>query len=163
MQGIGGRLVRLASWRTLLVMALTMGVLGMQTGRGTLAYFTDKAADRDDWDQMLPIAQQYDFKVSGEITGYDTFDNDEVVLWAKPEIPGLAEQREAMVAALNEAGFTVDDKFDFNPHITVAYDWQGEVPTLEQPIPVSFDGLYFYRGENMQKVASGRLAAPIVR
>jgi predicted ribosomally synthesized peptide with SipW-like signal peptide len=41
MKGIGWRLVRLASWRTLLVMALTMGVLGMQTGRGTLAYFTD--------------------------------------------------------------------------------------------------------------------------
>src|SRR5207245_9079507 len=38
---IGRRLVRMASWRTLLVMALTLGVLGMQTGRGTLAYFTD--------------------------------------------------------------------------------------------------------------------------
>jgi predicted ribosomally synthesized peptide with SipW-like signal peptide len=41
MKGIWWRLVRMASWRTLLVMALTMGVLGMQTGRGTLAYFTD--------------------------------------------------------------------------------------------------------------------------
>jgi predicted ribosomally synthesized peptide with SipW-like signal peptide len=44
MKGIGWRLVRLASWRTLLVMALTMGVLGMQSGRGTLAYFTDSVA-----------------------------------------------------------------------------------------------------------------------
>jgi predicted ribosomally synthesized peptide with SipW-like signal peptide len=44
MKGMGFRLVRLASWRTLLVMALTMGVLGMQSGRGTLAYFTDSVA-----------------------------------------------------------------------------------------------------------------------
>src|SRR6185503_17542134 len=44
MKGIGWRLVRLASWRTLLVMALTMGVLGLQSGRGTLAYFTDSVS-----------------------------------------------------------------------------------------------------------------------
>jgi predicted ribosomally synthesized peptide with SipW-like signal peptide len=44
LKGTGFRLVRLASWRTLLVMALTMGVLGMQSGRGTLAYFTDSVA-----------------------------------------------------------------------------------------------------------------------
>jgi predicted ribosomally synthesized peptide with SipW-like signal peptide len=34
----------MASWRTLLVMALTMGVLGMQSGRGTLAFFTDSVS-----------------------------------------------------------------------------------------------------------------------
>ena len=44
MGGVGRHLVRLASWRTLLVMALTMGVLGMQSGRGTLAYFTDSVS-----------------------------------------------------------------------------------------------------------------------
>jgi hypothetical protein len=77
------------------------------------------------------------------------------------------------VADCNAAGFAVDDRFpDFKPHITVAYNWQGDLPELEQPLPMTFDGLYFYRGENMQKVASGtqlqmvdsdRLAAPIVR
>ncbi len=46
----------------------------------TLAYFKDKAADRDDWDQAIEIGKQYDFRLSGTIVGYDTFDNDEVVL-----------------------------------------------------------------------------------
>jgi len=119
----------------------------------TLAYFKDKAADRDDWNQAIEIGKQWDWKLTGRILEYDTFQNDEVILWAKPEIPGLAEKREELVAALNEAGFSVDDKFDFNPHITVAYDWKGDVPELEQPIPIQFDGLYFYRGERVEKVA----------
>ena len=121
----------------------------------TLAYFKDAAADRDDWDQAVQIGKQFNFNLSGEITGYGTFDNDEVVLWAKPEVPGLAEEREKLVAALNEAGFPVDDRFpDFKPHITLAYDWVGNVPELTQPIPVTFDGLYFYRGERVEKVAA---------
>jgi len=122
----------------------------------TLAYFKDAAADRDDWDQAIQIGKQFNFNLFGEITGYGTFDNDEVVLWAQPEVPGLAEEREKLVAALNKAGFPVDDRFpDFKPHITIAYDWQGDVPELEQPIPVTFDGLYFYRGERVEKVAAG--------
>ena len=58
----------------------------------TVAYFKDAAADRDDWDQMLEIAKRHNFALSGEITGYGTFDNDEVVLWAQPENPGRPGQ-----------------------------------------------------------------------
>lgn len=43
MREVGDRLVRLASWRVLLALALVLGVLGMQSGRGTLAYFTSTA------------------------------------------------------------------------------------------------------------------------
>ncbi len=126
----------------------------------TLAYFKDAAADRDDWDTVKQIASKYtQFNgLQGSITGYGTFDNEEVVLWAQPEVPGLEELRERLVKDCNDAGFPVDDKFpDFKPHITLAYDWEGDVPELEQPIPVTFDGLYFYQGEKMQKVASSNV------
>src|SRR3954468_23442587 len=41
MNSLVTRLVGMVGWRVVAVLALTVGVLGMQSGRGTLAYFTD--------------------------------------------------------------------------------------------------------------------------
>jgi predicted ribosomally synthesized peptide with SipW-like signal peptide len=44
MNTTAARAVQLASPRTILALALILGVLGMQAGRGTLAYFTDSVS-----------------------------------------------------------------------------------------------------------------------
>lgn len=130
----------------------------------TLAYFIDKAKDRDDWDIVKEIVEEYSKRISpelqGEITGYGTFDNDGTVLWAKPEIPGLEKIRDDLVRYCETAGFEVDKKFDFNPHITLKYYPAGEeveVPELEQPIPVSFDELVFAQGMDLTRFKTAGL------
>jgi predicted ribosomally synthesized peptide with SipW-like signal peptide len=80
MKGMGFRLVRLASWRTLLVMALTMGVLGMQSGRGTLAYFTDSMTST----QNTLVAGTLKLKVDGTTTSPYTQTWNTVLTKLKP-------------------------------------------------------------------------------
>jgi 2'-5' RNA ligase len=115
----------------------------------TLCYFTDKAADRDDWDEVEEIVAQFAKKfpaLSGEIGGYGVFSNEEPVLWAAPAIPQLAELRHELTTACNEAGFNVSDEYGWTPHITLAYDWDDELPKLDSKIPVEFKYLRFARG-----------------
>jgi len=116
----------------------------------TLCYFEDKGADRDDWDEVEQIVQRYAQKypvLKGEIGGYGVFSNEEPVLWASPAIPQLAELRYELYTACNEAGFTVSDKFGWAPHITLAYNWDDDLPKLDAKIPVELEYLRFAKGD----------------
>lgn len=116
----------------------------------TLCYFEDKAADRDDWDEVEEIVKQHAQKypiLKGEIGGYGVFSNEEPVLWAAPAIPQLAELRYELYTACNEAGFTVSDKFGWAPHITLAYNWDDDLPKLDAKIPVKLEYLRFAKGD----------------
>lgn len=117
----------------------------------TLVYFTDKATDRDDWEEIEKIVAQVaaqHAKLVGKIGGFGVFNNDEDVLWASPSIPGLAELRSKLAEACEEAGFTVSDEHGWVPHITLQYGHKGKLPKLDGPIDLEIDALTFARGEN---------------
>lgn len=111
----------------------------------TLAYFEDKAVDRDDWERAIEVARgvalQHE-KLTGKISGIGVFHNEEDVLWASPSIPGLAEFRTAVVEAVEAAGFKVSDLYGYQPHCTLKYDFKGKPPRTDGQA-LSFDAAYF--------------------
>lgn len=117
----------------------------------TLLYFKDKAADRDDWDEVARITEQIANQtptLKGKISGYGMFQNDVDVLWASPSIQGLAELRHKLFEACEDAGFPVSTDHDWAPHITLKYDFKGKLPKIEDPIEFKLDTLSFARGED---------------
>lgn len=115
----------------------------------TLAYFVDKQADRDDWDDVVRIVEQIANQtpsLTGSIGGYGVFQNEVDILWAAPSVPGLAELRHKVVEACNEAGFAVSEDHGWAPHITLKYDFKGKLPRVDDKIEVDFDALSFARG-----------------
>jgi 2'-5' RNA ligase len=99
----------------------------------TLAYFAEKADERDDWEEVERIVEQIAKqhpKLTGKIGGIGVFTNDVDVLWASPNIPGLAELRDDIVEAVEEAGFTVGKDHGWTPHITLKYEFKGKLPKL---------------------------------
>jgi len=118
----------------------------------TLLYFQDKAADRDDWDKLPKILDEVclGYKaLEGEIGGYGVFHGNEdgPVLWAHPDVPELVELRQELLEAVEKGGFKVSDDHGFSPHITLKYGHEGELPKLDSPIPITFDAVYFVRGD----------------
>ena len=115
----------------------------------TLAYFTDKAADRDDWEDLheplANLASQYP-KFTGSINGYGVFNNDEDVLFAIPSVPGLEAFRTKVVEACEEAGFPVSEEHGWVPHITLKYAFEGDLPRFDEPLQLQFPDLRFARG-----------------
>lgn len=117
----------------------------------TLLYFKDKAADRDDWDEVARITEQIANQtpaLKGKISGYGMFQNDVDVLWASPSVQGLAELRHKLFEACEDAGFHVSTDHDWAPHITLKYDFKGKLPKIEEPIEFELDTLSFARGDN---------------
>lgn len=118
----------------------------------TLAYFAEKAADRDDWDKVTRIVEQIaknHSELKGKINGAGIFSNDVDVLWAAPSVPGLAELRDDIVEACEDAGFTVSTDHGWTPHITLKYDFKGKLPVVEIP-EFHLDTLTFARGDNQE-------------
>lgn len=117
----------------------------------TLAYFTDKAADRDDWDEVKKICEtiaNQTAPLSGKIGGVGLFQNDDGdVLWASPSVPGLAELRQKVVEACEDAGFTVSDEHGWVPHITLKYKHRGKLPKLDSDLGLDISELSFAQGE----------------
>lgn len=116
----------------------------------TLCYFSDKAADRDDWDECVKIVEQIAAqhpRLTGKVNGYGVFSNDVDVLWAAPSVPGLAELRHKIFEACEDAGFHVDTKFDWAPHITLKYDHKGKLPKAEG-VEIEFPTLTFAQGDD---------------
>ena len=114
----------------------------------TLAYFVDKAADRDDWDELAKIVESFSNKhgkLTGKIGGYGVFHNDVDVLWASADLPGVNELRHEIVEAAEDAGFMVSKDHSFTPHITLKYDHKGKLPKRD-PIDVTFDELCLTTG-----------------
>lgn len=120
----------------------------------TLAYFAEKADERDDWDEVVRIVEQIAKKhppLSGKIGGVGIFQNDEAenVLWASPNIPGLAELRDDIVEAIKDAGIPLSDTHGWTPHITLKYEFEGKPPHLVN-YDLTLDTLTFARGENQE-------------
>ncbi len=87
----------------------------------TLAYFVDAGADRDDWDDAKEIVKQFADQYGsfeGEVGGFGIFQNEEDVLWASCDIPGINQFHHELVEALDDAGFEVSKEHSFTPHIS---------------------------------------------
>lgn len=117
----------------------------------TLAYLGDSSetplennkarvlAAVDDW------AQRHGRPLRGAVNGVGRFLNVESdgtnAVYVSPDVPGLAELRQALVQAIEAAGFDYAQDHGFTPHITVSYvpaDAPG--PNLRpDEIPVAFD------------------------
>lgn len=121
----------------------------------TLAYFTDKAADRDDWDEVAKIVETIANQTPpliGKIGGYGVFQNDDSpdVLWASPNLPGLEDLRQKVVEACEDAGFNVSDTHGFVPHVTIKYDFKGKLPRVNEENELAINQLSFARGTDKQ-------------
>jgi len=125
----------------------------------TLVYFQDKAADRDDWDEVNKIVEQIANQtpiLQAKIGGYGLFastgeDKQEGgVLWATVDIPGLAELKVKISEACEEAGFLENKEHGYTPHITLKHGWTGELPELKKPIEFEQVNLSVAQGEKKQ-------------
>lgn len=117
----------------------------------TLAYFAEKAADRDDWDEVAKIVETIANQTPplvGKIGGYGVFQNDDNpdVLWASPNLPGLEDLRQKVVEAVEDAGFKVSDEHGWTPHITIKYDFKGKLPRVKDENELAIKELSFARG-----------------
>lgn len=115
----------------------------------TLAYFSDKQADRDDWDEVKKLVEQIANQhppLTGKVSGYGTFSSDDGdVLWASPAVQGLAELRHKIFEACEDAGFHISTEYDWVPHITLKYKHKGRLPKNKE-IELEFKNLSFAGG-----------------
>lgn len=77
------------------------------------------------------------FAMYTQLSGYGVFESSEEdgasALYLKVDSLGLMEFRERMVKALEKAGIEYSRKYDFNPHVTLAYLPKGmKAPELEE-------------------------------
>lgn len=88
----------------------------------TLAYLgKDHEVDRDDLVEAVKEWASSVGDLSGRIQGYGVFENDEKVLWASVNLPGLSEARVALVDTLSDYSIFVASNHDFLPHLTLQY------------------------------------------
>lgn len=119
----------------------------------TLAYFKDKAADRNDWgslhDMLGNIAAQH-LPLSGAIGGQGKFVHDEGKHphWASVDIPGLEDLHHHLVGKLEQAGFPVSHDHGFTPHVTLKYaDPEEDIPqVVKGQIPLEFNHVTLHTG-----------------
>lgn len=122
----------------------------------TLAYFEDKAADRDDWDRaakvVAGIAEQYN-ELKGHVAGHGRFTNDDShISWASVDIPGLDDLRHNLVKDLEAAGFGIHTEHSFTPHITIKYLKPDEDNPCEinKRMPLNFRTICFTKAEHRE-------------
>lgn len=85
--------------------------------------------------------------LDGTIAGVGRFTGgDEDAFYVSPDVPGLPELRQAVVAALVSARVNVADNHGFTPHMTVDYVAPGDpLPAQRvQSLPVRFDSLWLW-------------------
>ncbi|MFJ4342710.1 2'-5' RNA ligase family protein [Streptomyces sp. NPDC088915] len=124
----------------------------------TLAYLGDAAdlgAPADDLHDLVAEALRAATPLKGTIGGIGTFPDsgDGIPTWVPVDVPGLAELRQAVTAALATSpyGHTVRTNHGFTPHITLGYDLPptGPVPST----PVTFDQVHIVLGPDRTPVA----------
>ncbi len=126
----------------------------------TLAYFDDEAAARTDWDAIHALVANIGAKhmpIAGKVSGHGVFRTDEGgVLWAAPDVPGLAELRTELVQALDTAGFAVRKDHGFQPHITLLYGTGSGFAEVNVPtVDLNFDRLTLAVGGDMTQLSIG--------
>lgn len=102
--------------------------------------------------------------LEGEVVGAGRFEasassDDKDVIYAAVAVPGLKQFRRRLVSQLKRAGAEPSTKFEFNPHITLAYvdpDEPGE-PELDR-IPLRFRKLTLSVGDRRRSftLAAGK-------
>src|SRR5487761_1919826 len=109
----------------------------------TLAYLGDSADYTDDAQQRLQqcvasFVGQVNTPLYAQLSGVGRFTNvpegAKTVLYASVDWPALEDWRQALMAALNSAGFIADGTHGFTPHVTLAYlDAAVPTPTITVP------------------------------
>lgn len=118
----------------------------------TLAYFEDKAADRDDWGRLSEIVEKVaakHAKLSGHVAGAGRFVNEEGdVAWASFDLPGINELRQDIVEEAERAGFKISRLHSFTPHCTIAYlEKDQPFPSAVERTPASFSRAHVVTGD----------------
>ena len=96
--------------------------------------------------------------LSGEVSGIGHFTaGPEPVTYASPDVPGLAELRQAVCEGCEGAGAEPSGEHGFTPHITLSYAHsEPDIPNL----PLSFDTLSLVvAGERTDYLLRGKQAA----
>lgn len=117
----------------------------------TLAYFKDKAADRDDWDEVKKIVETIannTAPMTGKVGGVGVFQNEDGdVLWASPSVPGLVELQQKIQEAVEDAGFPISKEHGWVPHITLKYKHKGKLPRVDADLELRVENISFAQGD----------------
>lgn len=113
----------------------------------TLAYLGD-AGTYPHTDILVSVVQEWakqQAPLSGKVQGVGVWGKPgEYVLWASPDVQGLAEARVDLMQRLRAAGCDTGHatEHDFTPHLTLAYS--DTLPTLPEvpPLPLQFDAVW---------------------
>lgn len=111
----------------------------------TLAYLGD-AASYPYVEKLTAILSQWAKEqpsMSGEVQGLGIWGKPgEYVLWASPDVNGLAAARYELMRRLTEAGCIGKQDHDFTPHLTLSYT--EKLPALPElpPLPLHFDQVW---------------------
>jgi 2'-5' RNA ligase len=106
---------------------------------------TEEQADRIR--QILPRLAHNTAPLVGEISGTGRFSGpDRDVYYASPDVPGLAEFRQRVCAALDANGIDYFRSHGFTPHITLRYiEHREDAPGARfVPMPVAFGSVWFW-------------------
>jgi 2'-5' RNA ligase len=89
--------------------------------------------------------------LAGEFGGIGRFagDDDQDVVHATCDVPGLVELRVALCWALRQAGVPAKSKHGYDPHITIQYVEKGQDSpvTRMDPVPCSFSSVWVVSGD----------------
>lgn len=81
-------------------------------------------------------------------------------VWVAPDVAGLPESRQSLVAAIEAGGFDYSQDHGFTPHITVAYVPKDEAtPPIRIDQPVTFDRATLAWGDEQYDFPLGRTTA----
>ncbi|WP_449061736.1 2'-5' RNA ligase family protein [Planomonospora algeriensis] len=122
------------------------GGLAPQELHVTLAYL-GQGVEEDMLAEAALVVEQVAVEagpLEGVIGGIGVFPENEdgVPVWVPVDVPGLAELRARVTAALDEAGIWYATGHGFTPHVTLAYLEPGQAPPPPVPaVPVSFGAI----------------------
>ena len=88
--------------------------------------------------------------LTGHVGGLGIFPpgpgSDGIPIWRTVDVPGLAELRHDLVAALTEAGYAHQSEHGWTPHMTIGYSLPSVAPI--ENVPVTFDHVTVVLGDN---------------
>lgn len=114
----------------------------------TLAYLGDSDQySEDQINQLVEVvagfASTLDSDFPGTVNGIGRFsgdeENEEDTMYANPDVPGLPELRQALVARLEASGFDVANNHGFTPHISLATLKKNDSMPFSRITPLSGD------------------------
>jgi 2'-5' RNA ligase len=116
----------------------------------TLAHFPSEEGEPDK-EALKTLTQQFASvlrPIKGVVKGMNKFEGDEDTPHvAEVDAPGLKEFQAALFKKLKQDGHKPSEKYDFKPHITIAYTPKGEELDKDLTgVPVSFGTIAYHHG-----------------